>query len=157
MKAFWARLSDRERIFVGAGAVVAALFILLQLVLAPAFGWRESVGVRRDRAEELYRLVAQASASAGVVAASAGVDLETPIINVLTQTTGEFGVTVNFRNGRNDGGVDANVAAAGDRLFNWLRALEARYGVSVAAADIARSADGENVQAQLTLVRRTAP
>ena len=56
-----------------------------------------------------------------------------------------------------DGGVDANVAAAGDRLFNWLRALEARYGVSVAAADIARSADGENVQAQLTLVRRTAP
>ncbi len=156
MRAFWNRLSEREKIFVGAGGAVAALIVALQLILAPAIGWREGAGERRDRAEDLYRVVSEATASAGVAAAASGVDLETPIINVLTQTTAEFGVTVNFRNGRDDGGVDANVAAAGERLFDWLQALEARYGVSVAAADIARGADGENLQAQLTLVRRAA-
>jgi len=156
MNAFWNRLSDREKLFVAGGGAVAAIIILLQLIIAPALSWRESAGDRRDRAEDLYRLVSEASASAGVVAEATGVDLETPIINVLTQTTSEFGVTVNFRNARNDGGVEANVAANGERLFDWLHALETRFGVSVAAADIARSADGESLQAQLTLVRRTA-
>ncbi|MCB2114540.1 MAG: type II secretion system protein M [Parvularculaceae bacterium] len=155
MIAFWNRLSDREKLFVAIGAVIAAIVIILQLIVAPALGWRESASERRDRAEDLYRLVSEASASAGIVAQATGVDLDTPIINALTQTTAEFAVTVNFRNARDDGGVEANVTAGGERLFDWLRALEARYGVSVAAADIARSADGESVQAQLTLVRRT--
>lgn len=156
MKAFWGRLSDREKLFVGAGGALAALVILLQLIISPAAGWRSNQSDRRERAEDLYRLVSEASASAGVAAASAGVDLETPILTVLTQSTGGFQIIVNYRNGRSDGGVDANVAAKPDKLFAWLRAIEAKYAVTVAAADIARSANGEDVQAQLTLIRRAA-
>lgn len=156
MKEFWARLSDREKLFVGAGGAVAALIILLQLILAPAIGWRRDMTQKRESAEDLYRLVSEASASAGVAAAAAGVDLDTPILNVLTQTTGEFSIVVNYRNARADGAVEANVAAPAEQIFAWLRALEARYGVTVATADIARSASGEEAQAQLTLVRRAA-
>jgi type II secretory pathway component PulM len=156
MRAFWDRLADREKLFVGVGGAIVAIILLLQLIIAPALGWRSGQTDKLQRAEDLYRLVSEASASAGVAAASAGVDLETPILNVLTQSTGEFQIVVNYRNGRNDGGVDANVAAKPDKLFAWLRAIEAKYGVTVAAADIARSANGEDVQAQLTLIRRAA-
>ena len=155
MKEFWARLSSREKLFVGVGGALAGVIIMLQFILAPALGWRADMTQKRQSAEELYRLVTEASASAGVAAASAGVDIETPILNVVTRTTGEFSIAVNYRNARADGAVEANVAAPASKIFEWLRALDARYGVIVAAADIARSASGEEAQAQLTLVRRT--
>lgn len=155
MKEFWARLAGREKLFVGAGAAIAAAIILLQFILAPAMGWRADMTLKRKSAEDLYRLVSEASASAGVAAASGGADINTPILNVVTQTTSEFSINVNYRNARADGAVEANVAAPADKIFEWLRALDARYGVIVAAADIARSASGDEAQAQLTLVRRT--
>lgn len=156
MKAFWGRLSDREKLFVAAGAAIVAVLAIFQLIVAPAIDWRSNMTEKRASAQELYRLVAEASASAGVAAAASGVDLETPILNVLTQTTGEFSITVNYRNATGAAAVDANVAAPPEKLFDWLRAIEARYGVTVASADIARGASGEEAQAQLTLVRRTA-
>jgi len=155
MKDFWSRLSSREKIFVGAGGAIVALVVLLQFILAPAFGWRADMAQKRTNAEDLYRLVSHASASAGVAAVSAGADVDTPILNVLTQTTGEFSITVNYRNARADGAVETNVAAPAEKIFEWLRALDARYGIIVATADIARSPSGDEAQAQLTLVRRT--
>ncbi len=153
MKAFWERLAPRERLFVLAGGALAAALIVLQLIIAPALGWREAMKSKRTGAEDLYRLVASASASAGGAATSAGADLSTPIINVVTDTAGAGGVEISFRNARPDGGVDATIAADPEKLFEWLRTLEERYGVSVAAADIARE-KGAGVRAQLTLVRR---
>lgn len=155
MKEFWSRLSSREKLFVGAGGAIAALIIVLQFILAPAFGWRADMAQKRTNAEDLYRLVTRASATAGVAAASADVDADTPILTVLTQTTGEFSITVNYRNARADGAVETNIAAPAEKIFEWLRALDARYGIIVAAADIARSPSGDEAQAQLTLVRRT--
>lgn len=156
MKEFWERLSAREKLFVGVGGAVVALLAVLQLVIGPAISWRARMTDKRETAEQLYGLVAQASATAGASAAAAGVDLSTPILNVLTDTTGEFGVVVNYRNGRPDGGVDANVVADPAKLFDWLKALETKYGISVAAADIARGAGDAGAQAQLTFVRRVA-
>jgi type II secretory pathway component PulM len=75
---------------------------------------------------------------------------------VLTQTTGDHSITVNYRNARPDGGVDANVAADAEPFFEWLALLEARYGVTLVVADIGRSADGTGVEAQITLVRQAA-
>jgi type II secretory pathway component PulM len=157
MTAFWEKLSDRERLFVSVGGGIAALLLLWLVVITPATNWRADMADRRMRAEDLYRLTAQASASAGAVAAAAGVDLSAPVQNVLTETSARFSIVVNYRNARPDGGVDANVAADPKKLFEWLRALETQYGISVAAADIARNAAGDGVQAQLTLIRRTAP
>lgn len=156
MKDFWNRLNEREKIFVGAGGAIAALIILVQLIILPAVNWRADMTQRRESAKDLYRMVSEASASAGVAAAAAGVDLQTPILNVLTQTTGEFSIVVNYRNARPDGAVEANVVAPSSKIFEWLGALESRYGVTVAAADIARGASGAEAQAQLTLVRRAA-
>ena len=156
VKAFWEKLAPRERVFVMIGGTVAALLILVQIIIAPAVGWRRSMADKRVGAEDLYRLVSSASANAGGAALSAGADLTTPIINVVTDTAAANGVEISFRNGRPDGGVDATISADSEKLFDWLRTLETRYGVSVAAADIAREKDG-GVRAQLTLVRRGAP
>jgi type II secretory pathway component PulM len=155
MKAFWERLSEREKLFVGVGGAIVLLLAVMQLVVAPAVAWRARMTDKRASAEQLYEIVAQASATAGGAMAAAGVDLSTPILNVLTDTTGRYGVVVNYRNGRPDGGVEANVVADPAKLFEWLTALEASYGITVATADIARGAD-TGAQAQLTLVRRVA-
>jgi len=155
MRAFWERLSEREKLFVGAGGAVLAAFALLQFIVVPALGWRQNMSEKRQRAEDLYGIVSEASANAGVVAAAAGVDLSTPALNVLTQSTAQYQIEVNYRNAREDGGVEANVAADPRKLFEWLGALESRYGISVASADIARASSGDGVQAQLTLIRRT--
>lgn len=156
MSAFWARLSGRERLFVLVGGVIVGALALIFLVISPAINWRASMAQKRDRAEELHRLVAEASVSAGAGAAGVGANLDAPIQNVLTETSGQYAIVVNYRNVRPDGGVEANVIADPRKLFEWLRALEVQYGVSVATADIARSASGEDVTAQLTLVRRKA-
>ncbi len=153
MKAFWDRLAPRERLFVIAGGAIAGLLVLLQLIIAPAVGWREAMKTKRAGAEDLYRLVAGASASAGAGAANANADLATPIINVVTDTASANGIEISFRNARPDGGVDAAIAADPEKLFEWLRQLEASYGVTVTAADIAREKSG-GVRAQLTLARR---
>lgn len=153
MKAFWEKLAPRERLFVLAGGAIAGALILLQLIIAPALGWREAMKSKRAGAEDLYRLVASASASAGGVATTAGADLSTPIINVVTDSASAGGVEISFRNARPDGGVDATVAADPEKLFEWLRTLETSYGVAVTAADIAREKGG-GVRAQLTLARR---
>lgn len=154
MTAFWSRLSARERLFVAIGGGIAAVLLVAQLIVAPAAGWRAAMTDRREKAESLYRLVAEASASAGVSGAPAGVDAATPVINVVTESAAGR-VEIVFRNARPDGGVDANVTADPERLFEWLTLLENRYGVVVGAADIAREQAG-GVRAQLTLVRRGA-
>ncbi len=153
MRAFWEKLAPRERVFVMAGGAIAALLIVVQLIVAPAIGWRQSMAAKRVGAEDLYGLVASASANVGGVATSAAADLATPIINAVTDTAAAGGVEISFRNARPDGGVDATVAADPEKLFEWLRTLEGRFGVTVAAADIAREKGG-GVRAQLTLVRR---
>lgn len=154
MKAFWEKLAPRERLFVIAGGAIAGALILLQLIIAPAVGWREAMKSKRAGAEDLYRMAATASAAAGATPASAGADLTTPIINAVTDTAAANGVEISFRNARPDGGVDATVAADPEKLFDWLRTLESRFGVTVAAADIAREKGG-GVRAQLTLARRS--
>lgn len=153
MRAFWDRLAPRERLFVIGGGAILGLLVLLQLIIAPAIGWRENMKLKRAGAEDLYRLVASASATAGGGPATAGADLSTPIINAVTATAASGGVEISFRNARPDGGVDATIAAEPEKLFEWLRTLENGYGVSVTAADIAREKSG-GVRAQLTLARR---
>jgi len=154
MKAFLAKLTSRERLFVRAGGAIAGALAIVLLVISPAINWRSTMAQKRDRAEDLHRLVIEASALAGVDAAAPGVNLEAPIQNVLTESSGQHAIVVNYRNVRPDGAVEANVAAGPRELFGWLRALEVQYGVSVATADIARSEAGDKVTAQLTLVRR---
>lgn len=156
MSAFWERLTVRERLFVRVGGAIAVALAIALLVILPAVNWRSSMAQKLSRAKELHQVVAEASALAGVGGAAPGVNLDLPIQNVLTETSSQYAIVVNYRNVRPEGGVEANVAADPRKLFDWLRALEVEYGVSVATADIARSASGDEVTAQLTFVRRKA-
>jgi type II secretory pathway component PulM len=154
MRAYWDRLSERERLFVSIGGALAALLLVAQLLVAPAAGWRAAMTNRREKAESLYRVVAEASAAAGVASAPVGADASAPVMHVVTESAADR-VEIVFRNARPDGGVDANVTADPEKLFEWLTLLETRYGVAVVAADIAREPAG-GVRAQLTFARRGA-
>jgi type II secretory pathway component PulM len=156
VKAYWEKLSQRERVFVIAGGVAAGFLLFAQLIVAPAISWRQSMAEERESAEDLYRLVTNANANAGGAVNVSSADLTSPIINAVTDSAAASGVEISFRNARPDGGVDATVTANSEKLFEWLRTLENRFGVTVAAADIAREKDG-GVRAQLTLARRGAP
>ncbi|MEZ5921728.1 MAG: type II secretion system protein GspM [Parvularculaceae bacterium] len=152
MTAFWQNLSDREKLFVVFGGAIVAVLLSVLLILRPAINWRSNMHERRAAAEDLYRLVSKASENSAPGAAAAGVDLNTPLLNVLTSSAAASNVEVSYRNARADGGVDANLTAAPQDLFAWLKILDERYGVMVASADIAREQQG-GVRAQLTLVR----
>jgi type II secretory pathway component PulM len=153
MNEFWQKLSERERrlVFIGGGAV--AIFILLQFILVPMFGWRTEMEQKRNNAVAFYDLVARASAFGG--AAVEG-EQSTPVRNLVTESAPAAGIELNFVNQRPDNGVDLNATASPDVLFAWLTGLERDHGVVVAVADIARETGSENVRAQLTLVRRAA-
>ncbi len=157
MTEFWTKLSERERLMVGVGGAVVAVFILIQFILVPIIGWRDEMGQKRDNAVAFYELVARASALAGGAGASTEAETSTPVRNVVSQSAARAGVELNFVNQRPDDGVDLNASAEPAALFAWLATLETEHAIVVAVADIAReSGDDGKVRAQLTLVRRAA-
>ncbi|MEE2691795.1 MAG: type II secretion system protein GspM [Pseudomonadota bacterium] len=152
MKAWWENLSPREKLALQVLAVVAGLFVVLQLIAAPLGSWRADAERRARLAETNYRLVAEAAAFGDV---SAGEDRQTPIRTALREAATANDVTLNFTNERPDGSVEAQAAnVAPDKLFGMFAALDQRYGVRVVTADIARLGDNTGlVRAQMTFAR----
>jgi len=147
-------LTPRERAFVLGGAAIVGLLIILQFVIAPALSWRSEAEARRERAEELYRLVAEAGAvGGGPAAAGVSPKAATPVRAAIADSAAAEKITLTYINVRPDGAVETNAAASSEAMFRWLGALNRDYGVIVAAADIARDRSGEELRAQLTLTR----
>lgn len=153
MKAWWLKLSPRERIIVAAGVATIALLVCLQLVLSPIMAWRANAAHRAETAESDYRLVYRSAALAVPAKPASGDD--TPIRNVLTDLAGQFGVSLTFVNALADGSVDIQGGPAPpDDVFRFLSSLETQHGIKVVAADIARAVDDpEKVRIQATLSR----
>ena len=154
MTSFWENLSARERILVAVGAGLAALFIVLQLIIAPILDWRADKQRELASARGLYELVAEAAPRGGASAPAA--DGGVPVRNLVSQTASAAGVSIVYINARSDNGVDANISAAQpSALYDWLAALRNEHNIAVEAADIAReTGNPEVVRAQLTLSRR---
>lgn len=154
MKAWWLKLSPRERIFVAAGGGLIAVLVALQLVLAPLMTWRASAAQRAETAESDYRLVYRSAALSEPAKPAADPD-DRSVRTVLTELAGESGVALTFVNALADGSVEIQGGPASpDDMFAFLSALESRHGVRVAAADIVRASDDPaKVRIQATLSR----
>lgn len=154
MKAWWLKLSSRERIFVFAGGGVIAVLAVLQLVLSPLMAWRASAAHRAETAESDYRLVYR-SAAIAEPAKPEGAGDGRSVRTVLTEIAGESGVALTFVNALADGSVEIQGGPASpDDVFAFLSALESRHGVRVTAADIVRASDDPaKVRVQATLSR----
>lgn len=154
MKAWWLKLSPRERIFVAAGGALIAVFAALQLVLAPVMAWRAGAARRAETAESDYRLVYRSAALAEPAKPAAAGD-DRSVRTVLTELAGQSGVALTFVNALADGSVEIQGGpAAPDDVFAFLSALETRHGVRVTAADIVRASDDPTkVRIQATLSR----
>ena len=154
MADFWRNLSDRERMLILGGAVIFALFVLIEGVAAPVMGWRADQRRSLERAQNDYELVAEAAGRAGGQATPSG-DLDAPIRNAIAKSASASGVNLIYVNVRPDGAVEANAAQVDpENLMVWLQAVERDYGARVTAADIAREqADPTKVRAQMTFAR----
>ena len=153
MRDFWKDLSERERLLIMIGGGLAVVFVVLQLVIAPAFNWRSDARQRMNSAESLYELVAEAAPRGG---ASTTVEDGEPVRNVVSQSAAGAGVTIVYINARTDSAADANIASTSpSALYDWLAGLQNQHNIVVDNADIARdSGNPEVVRAQLSLSRR---
>ena len=154
MKAYWAKLSQRERLVVTVGGALVALMAFFQFAVSPLMDWRGSRDRELSQARNVYRLAVQASASSGV-AETASADVSTPVRNAVSDVALRYSITLDFVNVRPDGAVEANVgSAATDALFSWFSELETKFGVTLVSADIAREGDeGATARAQLVFAR----
>ncbi|GAB4533816.1 MAG: hypothetical protein Kow00133_21500 [Amphiplicatus sp.] len=153
MTAWWNGLTARERALVAIGGVLAALLSLIQFVIVPIADWRAAAHREAQAAETTYRLVAEAAALGG--GARAAPEEAVPIRNAVVQAARDNGVPLTFLNPRPDGDVEAQANEVDpENLYRMLAVLEARYGVEVARADIARLApDSPIVRARMTFSR----
>lgn len=148
MGEWWRTLSDRERLLVGAGGLIAGLLLVFQLIFQPVNAWRTDKMASAATAQQSYALVAQAAAEGGAMEsrqARAAQGMRT----ALTQSASSAGIEL-IRVGAETGGrIDVQPAPTDPAvLFNWLASLEQTYGVHVAFADISRGDDGA-VNAQI--------
>ncbi len=154
MKSFFARLSERERLFVFAGGGVIATLALLQFVISPLIEWRSGQRQDLERMRDLHRVVIAAAGNAGSISGG-DVDRTTPLRTVITQTSQSSSVSLNLVNVREEGNVEV-VASVSDsaELFAWIALLENRYAVRVESADLARDANvAGTLRAQITFSR----
>ncbi|MEM8772948.1 MAG: type II secretion system protein GspM [Pseudomonadota bacterium] len=151
---FWQNLSDRERLIVVVGGVLAGLLAGFQLIISPIFDWRADQHRARQEAEGLYRLVAEAAPRA-TRNTETNVNTNTPARNAVSQTASAAGVNLIYVNARDDGAVDANAASVEPAmLYEWLLVLEKEYGILVRTADISReTGDPSKVRVQISLAR----
>ncbi|MEM6413999.1 MAG: type II secretion system protein GspM [Pseudomonadota bacterium] len=152
----WRDLSDRERILISIAAVLAVLLVILQFIVSPIYNWRETQERKLRSSENLYELVAEASAVAGgVQSAETAPKANVPIRKAVTDSAKSSGVNITFVNARDDGTIETSTPSANpDRLYAWLEKLRSDYGVGVAYADIARDRNGlDAVRARIVLER----
>ena len=155
MIAWWQGLSERERLIVGVGGAVAALLFVFQFMVKPVANWHAGMSSRADVASQEYALVTSAAAAGARVAApSDSANTNVPLRQALTLSAAAAQIDLVRVGAEVDGQIEAQPSAVEpERLFQWIAALDSRYGISVAFADIARVEDGE-VNAQVLVFER---
>lgn len=154
MTGWWAQRTTREQALLAIAAALFALAGLWSFVVAPIAEWRGAAGARADHARSEYSLVARAAGMANVDEA----DKETgaaPVRGAVIETARRLGVELIFVNAASDGAVEVQSApVAPERVFQFFSELQARHGVRVASADIARSAEDKGeVRFQASVTR----
>ena len=153
MKAWFARLQQRERIILLGGAVVAALILIFAFVLRPldraTAALRDTVASEQQLLLDLTRL--DASGATSPTRAPGGTQT---LMVLITNTAAEKGLT--FPRTRQDGADAMNVTfqnASFDSLLEWLVTLETGHGVVVDTASFTSSREPGLVSGQIFLRR----
>ena len=145
MTEFWNKLSERERALVSVAGVLALILILSIGIVSPLKNWREEAGVDARRAQNLYRLVAEAAAQGGGGGKNVDEVSSGPIRNIITVSAQQNGVQLDFVNARQDGAVETNISDADPAtLFNWIRRLSEAERLDVVYADLIREKGNES-------------
>lgn len=153
MTAWWNDLSQREQYMVMALGALAALFLVLQFGVKPLADWRANTVERAQRARDGYEMVAAAAAIGGQ-ASQAGAQNQIPLRQALTQSAAAANIGLVRIGAAVNGQIEVQPEeVSGDRLFQWLAALQSQYGVTVVFADISRS-DSGLVKAQVLAFER---
>lgn len=153
MSAWWQDLSPRERIMLYVAAALAGVLVLSLGVIRPLADWRENAKSSVSSARDAYELTAAAAAVSGGQA-PAQQSVQTPLRQIFVSTAAAAGIELVRIGSEDNNQLEIQIAPVdGDVLFAWLSDLEARYGVTVAFADIARD-DAGQVNAQVLVFER---
>lgn len=158
LKARFMALQPRERIVVIAGAILVLLTAIYMLGLAPLY---QAISERDTRVmqkqQDLVWMQSVASrlsalGSAQPAATSSGESMVVLIANSATSSNVSGALTGQTPDGPN--GVRVRFEGVSfDALVVWLGALQKDYGIHVTAAEINRTAQAGQVNANLTLTR----
>jgi general secretion pathway protein M len=152
------QLNPRERIAVGAAAVVVTLTLLFLLV------WGPLAGAHRDRAEALQQARAQAQqierAAALIATGTSGgrtANLSTSLLTAVDTTSRSpvLGKAPSRVQPEGDSEVKVwieNVPFA--NVLRWLDQLQTQYAISASSVEIERGDVSGQVSGRLTLVRQ---
>lgn len=158
LKARFMELHPRERIVVVAGAVLVLLTAVYMLALAPlyrAINERDARVMQKQQDLAWMQSVASRLSTMSSVqptAASSGESMVVLIANSATSSNVSGALTGQTPDGPN--GVRVRFEGVSfDALVVWLGALQKDYGVSVTAAEINRTSQSGQVNANLTLAR----
>jgi type II secretory pathway component PulM len=153
MSGWWADLSRREQVLVMIAAVLAGVLAISLFVVKPVAQWRADAAQEASRARDSYEMVASAAAMAGQAIAPAPQDA-VPIRQAITMAAQDAQIELIRIGSESSGQIETQPAPVdGERLFQWLGALETQYGVTVAFADISSGGDGV-VNAQVLVFER---
>ncbi|MEM1396678.1 MAG: type II secretion system protein GspM [Pseudomonadota bacterium] len=140
---FWSDRSDREKLFLGGGALILCLAIIVQLIFVPMARWHSTSASSVNDAESLYKLVSTAAR----FGETATTDQRTGSLQgAITASAQAAGVSLVFVRERPDGSVET-AAGPGDptSLFRWIDMLTTQSSVSVNYADITRANEDTNL------------
>ena len=153
MTEWWRDLSRREQILLMIAGALFVLFFLSFAVVRPIAQWRGDAAQRADQARDGYELVASAAAIGGGEASPAA-RASTPLRQAITASASAARIDLVRIGAEANGQIEVQPQPVdGEQLFQWLAALETRYGVTVAFADMSRD-DGGVVNAQVLVLER---
>ncbi len=161
MREWFESLAPRERVFVTAGAIIAAVALVYGLLLAPLFGASEAAEERiATKTTDLARIQGAAAqlgqlGDAPAAGRSSGQSLVVVVANSAgraglgdalsrNQPVGNDGIRVRFEN------------ASFDALARWVIGIQASEGLAIDSASFDRSRDPGRVNASLILRRSAA-
>lgn len=163
MKDWFFGLESRERLFVSAGIVAVAIFLLWALLLNPLYGASAAVENRIESKRDTLLFLRNAAAelqAAGPSPVAAQADFSgQSLVSIVDRSARRAGLGNSLTRNQpvGDDGIRVRLDNAPfDALARWLDALNAGSGLVIDSATFDRSAESGHVNASLVF-RKDAP
>lgn len=150
-KQWYGALSGRDRNIVKGVALLLVLALVFVMLVLPVVEQRQTSIKKRDKALDLYELVASNAHQFGRVSSSNSTG--EPILNVVTALATQQNLSLS-RYERADNGLRIWLEdVAFDDAIGWLELLQQNAAIRVEQANIDRSARAGRVNVRATIVR----